>query len=229
MKLVQNSFTEKHMDGAFKGVQYDYSETEIDWSNIDKCNPILEYIGEPMDYVNKEDTPSEEHYHKEIEYTEGEELIKTNSSGWSITGGLSTEYQGIGVSSGIGYTTHQSKTVAKIKSRTLRQTMTKKFMVHPKHKRRVAIVHQYQRMECKAKNVKVIFPKNAKIKCKIHDYREPSKPKTNQSYRSYIRSVLNEHIEDAGADPLTASLEGKYVWVESSVELDVSDQQPITE
>ena len=147
--------------------------------------------------------------------------------GGVITGGLSAEYHGIGASSNIGYTRDKSKTVTKIKGQTLRQVMTKTVIVPPKHKRRVAVVHRYQRKGCKARNIKVIFPKKAKFNCKVDNHQNPRKPKINVEYNPYISDLLNKHIVDGGADPLTARLEGKYVWVESNIELAVSNPQPI--
>ena len=228
MKLG-TQFTEEHVDDAFNGAHYDYSEAEVECSDIDESPPVLEYIGEPYNAINGEDKPSEEAYHKEVEYTEGLELSKTKSSGWNITGGLSAEYQGVGASGTIGYHRNQSKTVTKIKSKTLRQIITKTVIVPPKHKRSVAIVHRYQRKGCKMRNIKVTFPKNAKFECKVDDYQDHRRPKINNKYTPNLGDLLNKHIIETGASTFTARLEGKYVWVESNVEVDVSDPQPITE
>ena len=226
MKL-RTQFTEAHMDGAFKGAHYDYSEAEVECSDIDESPPVLEHIGEPYVAINGEDKRSEEVYDKEVEYVEGLELSKTKSSGWSITGGLSVQYQGAGAASAIGYQRNQSKTVRKIKNKILREKMTKKVIVPPKHRRSVAIVQRFQRKGCKVRNVKVTFPKKAKFKCKVYDYQHHHKPKTNNKYSPKLGDLLNKHIIETGGSTATARLEGKYVWVESDVEVDVSDPQPI--
>ena len=217
---------EEYMDDAFKDAKYDYIETEVECGAIQEFPPVLQHIGDPFEYPNNDDTPSEEEYSKEIEYTEGLEHSKTNCSEWSICGGLSAEYQGAGASANVGYTKSQSQTVTKFKGKTQTQTITKQIFVPPKHSRSVVLIQRYQRKECKAKNVKLVFPKSAKIKCKIHNYRD-SNSKSMSKDKFFIRDVLKDYIEYEGANPLTAWLEGKYVWVETSVFLKVSDPKPI--
>lgn len=225
-KLVE--ITEECMDDAFSGAKYDYSETEVEWGDIHELNTFSEHIGEPIKYVNRDDKPSEEQYQKEIEYTEGLELSKTNSSGWSICGGLSAAYKGTGTSVNVGYTRNQSETVTKTKGKKVRETITKTLVVPSQHSREIVVKQQYQRKECKVKNVKLIFSKNAKIKCKVHDNRKLSKPKRKKRYQPYIKDVLKKHIEDDNTNPLIARMDGKYVWVETGIIVDVSTAKPIS-
>ena len=198
---------------------------EVECSAIHEYPPVLqntESDESSTDYINNENKESEEDYHKEIEYTEGLELSITRSSERSVSGGLSVEYQGIGASANImGYIKSQSETVTKFKGKTQKQIITKKISIPPKCCRSVVLVHRYQRKECPVKNVKLSFPKNAKIKCDVHDNRKAD-PKSQTKDKPYIKDVLKDYIEDTpGGDRLTAKLEGKYVWVETSIYVDV--------
>ena len=160
--------------------------------------------------------PIVEKYAKTHEYTEGLELTKTNCSEWNICGGLSAK---IGASAKIGYTKRQTEIVKKIEGSVQKQDITKTLSIPAESSVTVALAQKFQRKECKVKNVKLIFPKNAKIDVKVHG------ALFNKSL--YIRDVLKDYIEDEEADPLTARLEGKYVWVETSVFLDISDPKPL--
>ena len=221
MKLER--IKEEDLDDAFEGAEYDYTEAEVDCSAnaIHDFPPVLRHIGLLYECRNNEDTPIEEKYNKDIEYMEGLEHIKTKCSEWSICGGLSAMYQGSGASTVIGYTRRQSEQAKKIESTTQTQHITKTISIPLKHYRSVVQTQRFQVEECTVKNVKLIFPKNAKITCEVHD---SSKVKRKDIF---IRAVLKDCIKDNKADRLTAILDGKYVWVETSVYLDVSDPKPI--
>ena len=219
MKLER--IKEEDLDDAFDSAEYDYAEAEVDCSAIHEFPPVLRHMGLPYECRNKEDTPIEEEYNKDIEYTEGLEYTKTKCSEWSICGGLSVMYQGAGASANIGYTRRQSEEVKKIETTTQTQHITKTVSVPPKHYRSVVQTQRFQVKECKVKNVKLIFPKNAKITCEVRDSSKVKKKDIS------IRTVLKNCIKDDKADRLTAILDGKYVWVETSVYLDVSEPKPI--
>ena len=226
MKLLE--LKEKHLKDAFKDATYDYSETEVESSAVHEYPPELENIDKsPTDYNNEGDKAKDEWYEKEFECTEGLEVCVAKSSGWSIGSGLSAEYQGIGATANVVYTKTQSETVTKFKSKVQKQKITKEITVPPKCCISVLLVRQTQRKECPVKNVKVSFSKNAKIKCAFHDNRDTKEnSKTKEKFN--IKDGLKDHMEDtAGGNRLTAKLEGKYVWAETSVYVDVGDAKPI--
>ena len=227
MKLEQ--IKEEDMDSAFEGAEYDYAQAEVSCSANDmhEFPPVLHHIHSPYEYHNKEDTPIEEEYNKDIEYEEGLEYTKTKCSEWSICGGLSAMYQGTGAAAIIGYTRRQSEEIKRIESTRQTQHITKTVTVPPKHYRSVVQTQRFQVTECKVKNVKIIFPKAAKISCEV-EVHDSSKVK-KKDIKFYVREVLKDCIKDDKADRLTAILDGKYVWVETSVYLDVSDPKPITD
>lgn len=226
MKLEE--LKEKYMDAAFKDARYDYTETEVGSSAVHEYPPEVQNIdGTPTDHVNGSDEPLVEQYEKEIEDTEGCELSLTKSSGWNVSGGLSAVYQGIGAAATMEYTTCQSETVTKFKGKRQAQRITKTISIPPKSRRSVVLARRDQRKECPAKNIKLIFPKNAKIKCKVHDNRDAD-PTRHTKVNPFVKDVLKDYIEDtAGGNQLTAKLEGKYVWVETSIYVDVGAAQPI--
>ena len=77
------------------------------------------------------------------------------------------------------------------------------------------------------RKVKLIFPKNARIKCKVHKVGNRN-PNSEEKKTYLIRDVLKDYIiGDAAANPLTAVIDGRYVWVETLVYLDESKPEPI--
>ena len=77
-------------------------------------------------------------------------------------------------------------------------------------------------MQCE--KCKAQFPKGCKKKSarlSIDKQKKSDKPV------SLIQKVLQDYIEDQDADPLTARLDGKYVWVETGLALDKGKPQPI--
>ena len=93
----------------------------------------------------------------------------------------------------------------------------------PKSRVKVALVQNYQKKECKVKNVKLTFPKNAEIKCKAFN-RQTRKV---EKHVHPIKEVLKDFIIDQGVDTLTAMLDGKYVWVETGLALNKGTPKPI--
>ena len=215
---------EKYVDDAFKDAQYVYADVEVECNTTRELSVHCEHIGDPVNYFNHEDSASEEEFNKDVEYAEEVEHTTTNCSEWNVTGGLSITYQGAGASTSIGYTRGQSQIVRISEGRKQTQLIRKVFSVPPKHHRSAVVIQQYQRKECKVKNVKLIFPKNAKIKCKFSGTGSDKIKKD----AFFIKEVLKDYIEDKGADPLTATLEGKYVWDEICIFLDVSKPEPLS-
>ena len=118
-------------------------------------------------------------------------------------------YQGARAATIIGYTRRQSEQAKKIESTTQTQHITKTVSVPPKHYRSVVQTQRFLVKECKVKNVKFIFPKNAKITCEVHDSSKVKKKDIS------IRAVLKNCIKDdkTDHDRLTAILDGKYVVI----------------
>lgn len=131
-------------------------------------------------------------------------------------------YQSVGATANIGYTKRQSESIRRTKTTTDKQHIQEDIIVPPRHKVKVTVVQIYQQKECNVKNVKLTFPRDAKIKCKaVNRHTErPDKPV------SLIQKVLKDYIEDQAADPLTAKLDGKYVWVETGLGLDPENLKP---
>ena len=101
-----------------------------------------------------------------------------DSSSWSLSGGLSTEYQGVGASTMIGYTKRRTETVKKVQGTCRPNTAyiySKEGASTSKASSdsvEVALTQRYQRKECRVKDVKLIYPNNVKVKCKFHDKRD---------------------------------------------------------
>ena len=218
---------EKYMDKAFKHAKYDYSDVEVDCSSIIESDPIDERVGNPVTHNNNEEESRDKCFSLTFEYTEGLELMKTVSSGWNISGGLSAEYQGIGASTGIGYTEQQSESVKRIRGKKVSQQMTETFPVKAKHSRRATATQRFQKKECQVRNIKLSFPKNAKIKCNFHDTRDTDPNKVRKSPLFPIKDILKDYIKDGDTDTLTATLEGKYVWVEINFIVNAEDPIPL--
>ena len=216
---------EKYMDEAFKGAKYFHSKVEIDVGSIIELDPIRKCLGDPVTFTNKTNVDGNKTFTQIIEYTTGTELTETVTSGWSITGGLSAEYQGIGASAGVGYTEQQSETIKQIKGTKERKDMTDIFLVKRKSSRRVTVIRTMQRKECQVRNVELSFPRDAKLKCKFHKKANSNKVEKKACF--LIRDILDDCIENKGADPLIAKLEGKCVWVETDLELNVEPDKPL--
>ena len=73
-------------------------------------------VGQSFVWSNTTDADESHQYDKEITYVVGNELTVTNCSEWSICGGLSATYEGIGARATIGYTKRQSEIIKKIKT-----------------------------------------------------------------------------------------------------------------
>jgi hypothetical protein len=98
--------------------------------------------------------------------------------------------------------------------------MQRTFKVKPNHSRKVVVTRWFQKKECKVSNVKISFPRDAKIKCKFHDNRK-NKEKTLQFL---IKDILKSK---ENTDKLTVMLEGKYVWMETKLIMKVEDPLPL--
>ena len=86
-------------------------------------------------------------------------------------------------------------------------------------------MQNYRKKECKVKNVKLTFPKNAEIKCKAKN-RQTKSDKVEKRVCP-IKEVLKDFVENQDADPLIARLDGKYVWVETGLALNKGEPEPI--
>lgn len=214
---------EKYIDDAFQNAKYDYTEAEVECKSLYEFRRVSRYIGEPFVYSNESDTSRDYAYDKTITYTEGEEHTQTNCSEWNICGGLSAKYQGVGADAKVGYTKRQSEivknTTTTIQTQAIKQTVS----VPPKKKVEVAVAQNYERKECRVQNVKLVFPKGAKIKCKVFNRQKKREEKPNVS----IEEVLKDYIDDRKADPRTARLDGKYIWVETTLSLEVNKTESI--
>jgi hypothetical protein len=217
---------EKYMDKAFKDAKYFHSEVELDLDSTAEFDHRPKCLGDPVTYPNPDKKKeSEEVFTQIVEYTTGTELTETVTSGWSITGGLSAEYQGIGASTGVGYTEQQSETIKKIRGTRERKDISRKFTVKPNHSRRVTVVRTLQRKECKVRSIQLSFPKDATLKCKFRTKADSNN--VVKKTRFLIREILDDCIENKGADPLIAKLEGKCVWVETDLEVKVEPDKPL--
>ena len=213
------------MDDAFQKAVYDYSDVEVECDSLHQFPLVLDEVGYSFEWSNTTDADESHVYDKEISYVVGNEHIVTNSSEWSICGGLSATYQGVGATANIGYTKRQSEMIKKIKTTTDKYRVTEAVTVPPRSKVKVAIVQNFQKKECKVKNVKLTFPKNAEVKCKAKNRQTKSDKVEKPEYP--IKEVLKDFVEDQDADPLTARLDGKYVWVETGLALNKGKPEPI--
>ena len=216
---------EKYMDEAFKGAKYFHSKVEVDLGSIKKLDPIKKCLGDPVTFPNNDNVDSNKTFTQIVEYTTGTELTETVASGWSITGGLSAEYQGVGASAGVGYTEQQSETIKQIRGTKERKDMTDTFLVKRQCSRRVTVIRTIQRKECQVRNIELSFPREAKLKCKFRTKTDSNN--VEKKPRFLVRDILDDCIENKGADPLIAKLEGKCVWVETDLELSVEPDKPL--
>ena len=214
---------EKYMDDAFQKATYDYTDAEVDCDSLHEFPIVPHEVGYSFEWPNRSDIDESHQYDKEITYVVGKEHTETNCSEWNICGGLSAMYQGSGATANIGYTKRQSEMVKKTKTTMDKHHIQEMVTVPPRSKVKVTVVQNYQKKECNVKNVKLTFPKDAEIKCKAVN-RQTEKPKKPVSP---IQKVLKDYIEDQDADPLTARLDGKYLWVETGLALDKGNPQPI--
>ena len=218
---------EKYMDQAFKGAKYFHSKVEVDIGSIKELDPIRKCLGDSVTFTNNDNVDSSKTFTQIVEYTTGTELTETVTSGWSITGGLSAEYQGIGASAGVGYSEQQSETIKRIRGTKERKDMTDTFPVKRKSSRRVTVIRTMQRKECQVRNVEISFPRDAKLKCKFHMKADSNN--VEKKPRFLIREILDDCIENKGADPLIAKLKGKCVWVETDLKVNVEPDKPLHE
>ena len=206
---------ETYMDDAFKNAEYDYSDVEVERYSLRESPTVSREVGQSFEWPNTSDTCELHVYDKEIGYVVGNEHTVTNCSEWSICGGLSATYQGVGAKANVGYTRRQSETIKKMRTTTDKYHVIEKVSVPPNSRVKVAVVQNYQKRECKVKNVKLTFPNNAEIKCKAFN-RQKGKV---EKHVHPVKEVLKDFIIDQGVDPLTAMLDGKYVWVETGLSL----------
>lgn len=82
------------------------------------------------------------------------------------------------------------------------------------------VTRWFQKKECQVSNIKISFPRDAKIKCKCHDNRK-NKEKPSQFL---IKDILKNK---ESTDKLTVMLEGKYVWMETKLVMKVEDPLPL--
>lgn len=144
----------EYMDEAFKDAKYFHSQVEVDLSSITELDPIKKCLGDPVTFTNNENMDSSKTFTQTVEYIKGTELTETVTSGWSIIGGLSAAYQGIGAFTGIGYTEQQSETMKQIQgSKKEKKDMTDTFHVMPQSSRRATVIRTIQRKECRVRNV----------------------------------------------------------------------------
>lgn len=218
---------EYYMDEAFKGAKYDHSSVEVDLSSIKPaCEPIKKCLGDPVTVNNNEGVERSKTFTQSVQFTKGTELVETISSGWSITGGLSAEYQGIGASTGIGYTEQQSQTMKQTKGEIVGESVTDTFFVQRQSSRRATVIRTIWRKECRVRNVRLSFPKNAELKCKFYMKGDDPK-KVKKSPHFLIRDILDDYIENKSSDTLVAKLEGKCVWVETDLSVNVEEDVPL--
>ena len=216
---------EEYMDEAFKDAKYFHSQVEVDLSSITEFDPIKKCLGDPVTFTNNENVDSSKTFTQTVEYIKGTELTETVTSGWSITGGLSATYQGVGASTGIGYTEQQSETMKQIRGEKEKKDMTDTFLVKPHSSRKATVIRTIQRKECRVRNILLSFPQNAKLKCKFHVKGNPNDVKKKPHFP--IREILDDYIENKSTNPLTAKLEGKCVWVETNLFVNVEKDEPL--
>ena len=214
---------EKYLDQAFKGTTYIHSSVEVDLGSIKELDPMKKCLGDAVTFTNNDNVDSNKTFTQIVEYTTGTELTETITSGWSITGGLSAEYQGIGASTAVGYTEQRSETIKQIRGRKETKNMTDTFLVKHHSSRRVTVIRTIQRKECQVRNVEFHFPRDTKLKCKF------TKADSTKVHKKHllVREILNDCIENKEADTLIAKLEGKCVWVEADMEVKVEPNKPL--
>ena len=204
---------EKYLDQAFKGATYIHSTVEVDHGSIKELKSINKTLGDSVKYSE----PGSHHFEKTVSYTLGTELMETVTSGWSITGGLSAEYQGVGASTGVTYTKQRSEIMKKIQGITESTKMQQDISVKPNCSIRASVVRTIQRKECQVRNVELHFPRDTKLKCK---FTKAGSTKVQKEH-FLVREILNDCSKNKGADTLIAMLEGKCVWVEVDMEVKI--------
>ena len=88
------------------------------------------------------------------------------------------------------------------------------------------VTQWFQKKECQVRNVKISFPRDAKIKCKFHDNRDTDSKKVKKT-PLFIKDILNDYIDKGSTDRFTAKLEGKYMWMETKLIAKVEDPLPL--
>lgn len=216
------AISEEYMDDAFGEATYNYSDAIVNCNSLNTFDRKEEYLHSPIEFPNNEKGEETFTYNKEVKYTTGLEYTKTECSQWSISGGLSAEYQSVGSTVGISYTKNQTEVVRNMQTNETTDSFTRKVSVPARHSREVVLTQWFQRKECSVKNVKLTFPKKAKVKCEFRDSHKRVKTRG-----FLIRKVLEDCIKETKANELTALIEGKYVWVETGIFVRIRDPVPI--
>lgn len=216
LELVE--LKEKYFDDAFGEVKYDIKEAKVDLATVEvkvRDKPF----NVPYVHKNGKNEPVEETISREYKYTTGMELMSSKESGWTTTGGLSLQYQGVGGSGEICYTRNQSSSVTKTQSEELTDHIEKVISIPAKSSVKVVLTHRLFWKKCTLQDVKFTFPSKAKIKCKYKNARQ----KVCEKKFDVARILMVDMKPDCGT-AIATYIEGKYAWIESELFLDI--QQP---
>ena len=216
LRYITVKIKEKYLKQAFAKATSTYDNAEVHLESL-KQSTKLKHLETPIFYPEQPTERSEE-YDREFTIDEGLEYTKTECSEWNLAGGLSLEYQGVGASSGIGYTRQQTKETKKIQATSQKKHINKQVHIPAKSSVTVVFTQQFQRKECRMSGIKLIFPVDAKLKCKFLSDADPQKTLKKEFL---IKDILKDRIKNDKRDPLTAEMEGKYVWIETRVFLDI--------
>ena len=85
------------------------------------------------------------------------------------------------------------------------------------------VIRWFQKKKCQVSNVKISFPKDAKIQCKFYDNRSQKLKTKLLSLKDILKGCSDKNV----GDRFTATLEGMYIWMETKLIPKVEDPLPL--
>lgn len=219
---------QKKLDENFeeinKNADVKFAEAQIDFQTRKQVDIKLENIGNPKIYTNRETKDHYEQFEEKVTYSVGSENVKTNWSGWSVTGAATATYQGAGASGGVGYerVTSEEQKVCEAKEHT--ETFNETVHVPGETRRKVAVEKQCVQVTCKVSDLLVTFKKSkSQIKCKVEFGHR--KQKKNETFK--LKNIFKDTVVSDTKNDVTIRMCGKYIWTETSVYLRRYDPEPM--
>ena len=194
-----------------------YDDATIDFQSLTQEVQSRDNIGDSVVYTNYETEDREDRFNRTVEYSVGSESSKTNTSGWSVSGGLDAAYKGVGVKTGASYSKGQSETHTETKSTTHMHTFDEPILVPSESKVTVTVRKQVKVFNCQVHDLLITFPrKETKFKCMIQ-YGQRREKKKEEFKLKYIF----KDDADVKSTTVTVRMGGRYIWYEPSVYIDI--------
>ena len=239
LSLYDGCLNERSMDEAFCNASYILSDATVQFheNSSKRVDYIEELCGKPVTHSNEGDREIIVTYTKKVEETTGLEYYDAKSRTWSISGGLSAKYQGVGASASIGYTRSQTESVRRSNTTVLTREAQCPVPISGRQKRKVQVKNTYSVYEHEVESVSLKFPKDAQIQCRVVDSQPtatmycpwswcPQLCRSNQFF--YLSEIFTGNTEECpnGKD-LIAKINGKYLWVETDIFWDIKKEEPL--